>query len=167
LVEGVLTTLANVAVLPDWHEEFCPALHALYALLDQPSLPVKLQSLKLLVNLSTNEDMVPSLLAAQAPKRLLYLLDSNAEMEVLLRVVTLLANLTSTATTHKLSPTQDLPPEEKAASPDTMYAAVFGVNVIEKVEEKARSLMNCHADEDVRIQSRRLFNAIKKKTSPS
>lgn len=65
IVEAVLTTLANIAVLPDWHTEFCPALHTLYSLLDQLSLPIRLQSLKLLVNLSTNEEMVPSLLAAQ------------------------------------------------------------------------------------------------------
>lgn len=65
LVDAVLTTLANIAVLSDWHDEFCPALHKLYSLIDQLSLAIRLQSLKLLVNLSTNEDMVPSLLAAQ------------------------------------------------------------------------------------------------------
>ncbi|OXA52525.1 armadillo repeat-containing protein 10 isoform X2 [Folsomia candida] len=164
IVEAVLTTLANIAVLPDWHTEFCPALHTLYSLLDQLSLPIRLQSLKLLVNLSTNEEMVPSLLAAQAPKRLLYLLDNNEEQEVLLRVLTLLANLTSTAATHDLSPTQDLPPEEKAASPDTMYAAIFGVNVLEKIIDKSKTLMNCHSDEDIRIQSRRMFTALKKQS---
>lgn len=65
LSEAILTTLANVAVLSTWHDEFSPYLHALYALMDQLSLPLKLQALKLLVNLSTNDDMVPSLLAAQ------------------------------------------------------------------------------------------------------
>jgi len=65
LVEAVLTTLANIAVLTEWHEEFCQSLHNLYHLLEDPCIPIKLQSLKLLVNLSTNEDMVPSLLAAQ------------------------------------------------------------------------------------------------------
>ena len=64
-VEAVLTTLGNVAIRTDWHEEFCPSLHSLYSLVDHKSLALQLQSLKLLVNLSTNEDMVPSLLAAQ------------------------------------------------------------------------------------------------------
>ncbi|CAL8078723.1 unnamed protein product [Orchesella dallaii] len=120
LVDAVLTTLANIAVLTDWHDEFCPFLHGLYSLIDQLSLPIRLQSLKLLVNLSTNEDMVPSLLAAQAPKRLLYLMDLTEEREIVLRLVTLLANLTCTATTHDLNPIVDLPPEDKAAAPETM-----------------------------------------------
>jgi hypothetical protein len=94
-------------------------------------------------------------------------LDNQDEPEVLLRVLTLLANLSSTAAIHGLSPTQDLPPEDKAASPDTMYAAIFGVNVFEKILEKSKTLMNCHADEDARLQSRRLFNALKKQTKSS
>ena len=65
MTEAVLTTLANVAVLSTWHEEFYTYLSSLYALVDEESLPIKLQSLKLLVNLSTNPDMVPSLLAAK------------------------------------------------------------------------------------------------------
>ena len=58
---------------------------------------------------------------SQAPKRLLYMLDGSEEsVEVLLRLVNLLANLTCTASTHRLNPTVDLPAEDKAASPDTM-----------------------------------------------
>jgi hypothetical protein len=62
---SALLTLSNVAVLPDWHDEFYPVLHSLYNMVDSGSPQVKLQTLKLLVNLSTNEDMVPSLLAAE------------------------------------------------------------------------------------------------------
>jgi len=46
VTEAALTTLANVAVLPDWHNEFCGSLHSLYALLDAPLLALKLQALK-------------------------------------------------------------------------------------------------------------------------
>lgn len=60
-----LSTLTNIAVLPDWHEEFCPILHHLYHLVDAgPNSSVKLQALRVLVNLSCNDDMIPSLLAA-------------------------------------------------------------------------------------------------------
>jgi hypothetical protein len=52
-------------VLPDWHDEFYPVLYTLYNMVDSGSPQVKLQILKLLVNLSANEDMVPSLLAAE------------------------------------------------------------------------------------------------------
>lgn len=65
LVLSALLTLANIAVLPDWHDEFYPILHQLNSLIDSGSPQIKLQVLKLLVNLSCNEDMVPSLLAAQ------------------------------------------------------------------------------------------------------
>lgn len=37
-------------------------------------------------------------------------------------MVTLLANLTTAAKQQQLDPTVDLPAEDKAASPDTMYA---------------------------------------------
>jgi hypothetical protein len=51
---------------------------------------------------------------------LIYLLDPSTNEEILLRVVTLLANLTNIAKELKLDPTIDLPAEDKAASPDTM-----------------------------------------------
>jgi len=141
LVLGTLLTLTNIAVLNDWHDEFFPALHSFYGLVDSGSPQIKLQTLKLLVNLSCNEDMIPSLLAAQvkpqtiyrvcistirmieffqAPKRLIYLLDPLTNEEILLRVVTLLANLTTAVKDQEIDPSVDLPAEDKAASPDTM-----------------------------------------------
>jgi hypothetical protein len=62
----------------------------------------------------------PSALLFKAPRRLIYLLDPSTNEEILLRVVTLLANLTHFAKELKLDPTIDLPAEDKAASPDTM-----------------------------------------------
>lgn len=56
----------------------------------------------------------------QAPRRLIHLLDLTVNDEVLLRVITLLANLTKTARELNLDPAIDLPAEDKAASPDTM-----------------------------------------------
>ncbi|XP_069693053.1 armadillo repeat-containing protein 10-like isoform X2 [Periplaneta americana] len=161
LLLSALLTLSNVAVLPDWHDEFYPVLHTLYNMVDSGSPQVKLQTLKLLVNLSANEDMVPSLLAAEAPRRLIYLLDPSTNDEILLRVVTLLANLTTISKELKLDPTIDLPAEDKAASPDTMYAAIYGVNTQEKMQSKALVLMNQHRNEDVRFQARKMYEAIK------
>lgn len=65
LLLASLVALTNVAVLTDWHDEFYIALHSLYRLVDNGNPAIKLQSLRLLINLSCNEDMVPSLLAAQ------------------------------------------------------------------------------------------------------
>uniref|UniRef100_A0A1B6E5E9 Armadillo repeat-containing domain-containing protein n=1 Tax=Clastoptera arizonana TaxID=38151 RepID=A0A1B6E5E9_9HEMI len=161
LVVSALVTLTNIAVLSEWHDEFFPVLHNLYNLVDSSSPQTKLQVLKLLVNLSCNEDMVPSLLAAQAPRRLIYLLDPSTNETILLRVVTLLANLMKTSQELNLDPTIDLPAEDKAASPDTMYAALFGVNTQEKIRSKSFVLMNQHSNEDIRIQSRKMYEAIK------
>ena len=69
---SALLTLSNIAVLPDWHDEFYPVLHTLYNIVDSGSPQVKLQILKLLVNLSANEDMVPSLLAAEVSGSICY-----------------------------------------------------------------------------------------------
>nr|CAD7461121.1 unnamed protein product [Timema tahoe] len=161
LLLSALLTLSNIAVLSDWHDEFYPVLHALYQLVDTGAPQVKLQTLKLLVNLSCNEDMVPSLLAAQAPRRLIYFLDPSTNEDILLRVVTLLANLTTTAKEQKLDPTIDLPAEDKAASPDTMYAAIYGVNIQEKIRSKAFVLMNQHGNDDIRVQARKIYEAVK------
>ncbi|KAJ1520025.1 hypothetical protein ONE63_004255 [Megalurothrips usitatus] len=161
LLLAALVALTNVAVLTDWHDEFYVALHSLYRLIDNGNAAVKLQSLRLLINLSCNEDMVPSLLAAQAPRKLIYLLDPHTHEDVLLRVVTLLANLTTAAKQQQLDPTVDLPAEDKAASPDTMYAAIFGVNVHEKVVSKASVLSSQHPNEDIRFQASKLYEAVK------
>lgn len=168
LIDAVLTTLANVAMMNDWHEEFSPSLHRLYSLIDQESLPIRLQSLKLLVNLSTNADMVPSLFAAHPPQRLVYLMDVSEEREIVLRLVTLLANLICAANVKSLK-SEDLPEliddNTAAASNDTMYSAVFGEENITTVQDKAKTLMNLFDDEDVRNQSRKLFNALKARGS--
>ncbi|KAG8227666.1 hypothetical protein J437_LFUL006977 [Ladona fulva] len=162
LTLSALLTLTNIAVLQDWHDEFYPVLHTLYNLVDTGNPQVKLQSLKLLVNLSCNEDMVPSLLAAQAPRRLIYLLDPSTNEEILLRVLTLLANLTVSAKEQQLDPTIDLPAEDKAASPETIrYAAIYGVNIYEKIRCKVFVLMNQHMNEDIRMQARKIYEAIK------
>ncbi|CAB0010787.1 unnamed protein product, partial [Nesidiocoris tenuis] len=55
----------------------------------------------------------------QAPKKLLHLLDISTNEELLLRVVTLLGNLTQGVRQLNIDPILDLPLEDKAPSPDT------------------------------------------------
>ena len=95
MCEAVLTTLSNLAVLPNWHLEFCPFLPSVFKLLEKDSLPIQLQTLKLLVNLSTSTELqvLGALLGSPAPTRLLYMLSAESHVEVLLRLVTLVANL--------------------------------------------------------------------------
>lgn len=70
LIQSILLTLTNFAVLSECHGEFFLVLHTAYDLIEKKSPAIKLQALKLLINLSCNEDMVPSLLAAQVLKLL-------------------------------------------------------------------------------------------------
>nr|CAG4651441.1 EOG090X0H1B [Simocephalus serrulatus]SVE94589.1 EOG090X0H1B [Simocephalus serrulatus] len=68
LLTSALMALVNVAVLPSWHHEIKTLLHKTYSLLDEghwSSDGESFHSLRLLINLSCNEEMVPSLLAAQ------------------------------------------------------------------------------------------------------
>lgn len=56
----------------------------------------------------------------QGPRRLSALVEGNTDEAVLLRVLTLLATLAHAVAEDDLNPSVDLPPENKAAAPDTM-----------------------------------------------
>lgn len=157
LVDAVLTTLANIAMLNDWHQEFIPSLDGLFSLLDQISLPIRLQCLKVLVNLSTNEDMIAPMMAAKPPSKLQYLMDVSEEREIVLRLVTLLANLAKS----KASVESDPPKEE------SLYGIVFSSDKVADFQDKAKALANQFDDEDVRYQARKLFNALKPAEEPA
>ena len=76
LVSSALAALINIAVLPTWHKDIKILLHKTYSLLDAGHWnrdDVSFQSLRLLINLSCNDDMIPSLLAAQVRDRLISL----------------------------------------------------------------------------------------------
>lgn len=65
IIYNCLSTLTNIAVFHMWHFELQPAIHFLYDLLGSPNNKVVLQCLKLLINLSCNDDMVPYLLGGK------------------------------------------------------------------------------------------------------
>jgi len=163
LLTGALSALTNIMVLNNWHNETKSILHKLYSLLDEGHWNrdgFSLQSLRLLINLSCNEDMVPSLLAAEAPGKLIYMLDLSMPEDIILRVTTLLANLTSVAKKMNIDPIYDLPPENKAAAPDTMYAAIFGLSITERFKRKAQILCERLQNEEIQSQAQRLLMAL-------
>uniref|UniRef100_A0A8D8URC8 Armadillo repeat-containing protein 10 n=1 Tax=Cacopsylla melanoneura TaxID=428564 RepID=A0A8D8URC8_9HEMI len=159
-----LICLCNIAVHNDWHEEFCSYLHSLFAHLETGSPQCKLQVLKLLVNLSCDEDMVPSLLAARAPKRFISLIDPATNEDLLIRVLTLLQNLIRVKIKRCIDPTVDLPLEEKAASPDTMYAAIWGVTAIERLKTKLGIIRAEHSNEDVKYLAKKIAHDLEHKS---
>ncbi|XP_076067231.1 uncharacterized protein LOC143040284 isoform X2 [Oratosquilla oratoria] len=169
-----LVVLTNIATITEWHEDFCPILHKLYHLVDIGSPHVKLQSLRLLVNISCNKEMIPSLLAAEGPRKLASLVDMETNEDLLLRVLVLLGTLAQAVADDKLDPTTDLPPDYKAASPDTIhdadsstatkgerYARLFGINVRERLLAKVQILMRKHENTEVQRLATRLHQALK------
>lgn len=71
LVGKILNSLTNIAVLPTWHKEMRCILHKLFHLMDEfqwDNTGLSTLSLRLLINLSCNEEMVPYLLAAKVLK---------------------------------------------------------------------------------------------------
>ncbi|CAG0879828.1 unnamed protein product [Cyprideis torosa] len=156
-----------------WHSEVGPVIPCLHSLLDIHSTttsllmtgaPVLLQSLRLLVNLSCNDQMIPCLLAAQGSKRLVYLLNPGTiSPTLLLRLVTYLSNLSTATRRLGIDPAHDLPPDEKAPSPDTMYACLFGVNIRDKIRAQAQELVTTEFSEfedEIRRHAGRLTDAL-------
>nr|CAD7408281.1 unnamed protein product [Timema poppensis] len=45
--------------------------------------------------------------------------------------------------------------------PRFMYAAIYGVNIQEKIRSKSFVLMNQHGNEDIRVQARKIYEAVK------
>ncbi|XP_025198345.1 uncharacterized protein LOC112596777 isoform X1 [Melanaphis sacchari] len=161
IIYNCLSTLTNIAVFHMWHSELQPAIHTLYGLLESQNNKVVLQCLKLLINLSCNDDMIPHLLGGQAPKKLLSMLHLNENEDILLRVVTLFSNLTDAVKAMELDPVLDLPVEDKAAAPDTIrYANIYGVNVVEKIRTKSLVLMKQHKNEEIRVRAQKIYNAL-------
>ncbi|KAK8723514.1 hypothetical protein OTU49_011751, partial [Cherax quadricarinatus] len=170
-----LVVLTNIATISEWHDEYCPLLHRLYNLVDSNNLHIQLQSLRLLVNLSCNREMIPSLLAAEGPRKLSTLVVATTNEAILLRVLTLLATLANAVCEDELNPSLDLPTEDKAASPDTIhddassptsmrgdrYARLFGVNVRDRLVAQTQALFENHEDPEIQRQATRLYRALK------
>ncbi|KAK7102504.1 dentin sialophosphoprotein-like [Littorina saxatilis] len=134
-------------------------LQQLYCFLDtSQSASLRLQCLKLLVNLSLNADMVPHMLAAKAPSCLLDILDINYDVELLLRTVTFLANVMTIMQERNLS-SSSLPPDEKAPSPETLYSALCALDRRDTLRNKVYRLTR-HDSEDVCYQASRLYKCV-------
>lgn len=152
-----LLCLTNLALSDETHEAFRGRLHHLGLLVETADDAVRLQTLKLLVNLSCNTRMVPFLLAAKAPQNLFSLLE-DSNREVMLRVLTYLANIATCAAKKQLS-LLDLPAQYRAAAPDTLYAVLWGSPSKEELQARTRALV-LRADEDISFQAGRVFEAL-------
>ncbi|XP_067915352.1 armadillo repeat-containing protein 10 isoform X1 [Heterodontus francisci] len=88
-----LRVLTNISVTNDYHLTMINSIPHFLKLLGAGTESIKVQVLKVLVNLSANPDLTHELLCAQAPLSFLLLFDSCVNKEVLLRLLIFVANL--------------------------------------------------------------------------
>lgn len=158
-----LMALSNFAMKDMNHELMIDCLPQLMHLLSSSNPNIRIKSLKLLVNLSLNPDMVPFILGAKAPANLYHLISEKTDGEVLIRLITFLANLIDTVASLDIRG-EDLPVRNKAASFETLFAAIYGFDVEALFVQKIKELyqisdpdLNHHLD---RIMKRYLFKSI-------
>lgn len=97
-------------------------------------------------------------LSSQAPSCLLDLLRSDSDEDLLLRWLTILANILSTS--RQLNITYvTLPTQYKAASPETLYTGVYGLNNSAKLKSKV-FVLSRHGNESVRCQATRIYSVL-------
>ncbi|ELU11608.1 hypothetical protein CAPTEDRAFT_227480 [Capitella teleta] len=153
-----LQALTNLSVTPTYHAPYTRTIQSLYEQLDRHHGNIRIQILKLLVNLSDNPSMVPHLLAAKAPSVVLDLLLPSQPGDIVLRWLTILANIMSTSKDSSLT-SCDLPTNDKAASPETMYAALFGLNNRAKLKSQV-FVLSKNTDDGVRAQALKLYGCL-------
>ena len=93
----------------------------------------------------------------QAPDRMLdYLQTSVTSESIVLRFLTLLANMLQVVKDKNID-SSSLPAPDKAASPETMYTALLGVNL--KGNLKNKTFLLCkHANIDIKNMAVRVYN---------
>ncbi|CAH1785020.1 unnamed protein product [Owenia fusiformis] len=153
-----LQALTNLSVTSRHHKYYTRIIERLYACLDMESHTLKLQSLKVLVNLSCNPHMVPHLLAAKAPGKLLQLLVPDNDEAILLRWTTFLSHIIQTANEQGITEAT-LPTDFKAASPETMHTALYGISNSTQLKSKVFILCR-HGNEDISSHSSKLYGIL-------
>jgi len=129
-------------------------------------------SLRLLVNLSTNEEMVPHLLSAKAPDYVYNMLDDSMDDNYMLRVMTLLANLVCSAHRLKISgngsginPAPGPALDARASEPDSIrFSSIFGSDNRGDVIDHLAHLMESHQAEDIRVKARMVHAVLQQTT---
>ncbi|XP_015792996.1 uncharacterized protein LOC107369545 [Tetranychus urticae] len=134
-----LLALANLAHKESNHTDFLDHLNELIALVEKGCSRVQLQALKILVNLSCNQNSIVYILAAKCPGNFHSLLEPTTDEEILIRLCSFICNLVEAVFRRNIRH-QNLPTINKVASPETLYTGIFGVQSIEILKEKLTSL---------------------------
>ncbi|KAJ8301883.1 hypothetical protein KUTeg_020870 [Tegillarca granosa] len=153
-----LQALTNLSVTPQHHGHYTRVVQRLYDLLNSSDSSIQMQSLKILVNLSSNLDMVPHLLAAKAPECVYDFLKQGTDEGIILRWTTVLANILQTVKEKNLS-SSSLPCDDKAPSPETMYSALLSVNSLSQIKSKVFLLCR-HRNQEIQQQATKIHHSI-------
>ena len=94
----------------------------------------------------------------QAPVSMLALLVPTSTEEVLVRWMTILANVMSTVRDNAIT-YATLPTDYKAASPETMYTAIYGLNNVVQLRSRV-FVLSKHTNEDVRYNATRIYSCL-------
>ena len=94
----------------------------------------------------------------QAPGSLFDLLAPMGDEGMLLRWVTFLANVITQVKDRKIT-AEVLPTDHKAASPETMFTALYGVANTVKLRSKV-FVLSKHQNEDIRHHATRIYGSV-------
>jgi len=155
----VLFTLTNIAALNDWHHHFIPALPNILELTDSSSSTVNMQSLRLLVNLSTNPNMIEYLQSAEASSYLWKLLDINQSEDKLLRVVTCLANIVCHSGMRRQTQVST-PTSDKSSTAFLNGASLISQQSVVEFENKLNAILAQTTHEDIQTKANQLLKAL-------
>jgi len=149
-LSNTLLALTNIAVLSDWHHQFQPLLPRLLELWHSAPNTIKIQSLRLLINLACNDETIPHMLAASCAPGLVQLIVRSAPEDQLLRSVTLLSNIYMSSARQGLSE-----PGQKGTLQDIMFRSERS-----GVVQEVGWIMENHQNYDIRLQARKIYTVL-------
>ncbi|XP_072509258.1 armadillo repeat-containing protein 10 isoform X1 [Notamacropus eugenii] len=135
-----LRLLTNMTVTNDYQHLIANSISSLFDLLSLGNENTKIQTLKVLLNLSANPAMTKELLSVQVSSSLISLFDGNMEKEILLRALTLFANLKDNIKQKENAFAQN------QFNNTSLFSLLYGEST--ECTEKLLSLA-CHHDVDV------------------
>jgi len=156
---SVLECLTNICVLPDWHHHFHPLLKNLLVSLSSPYSSIRIQTLRLLINLACNQEMMSPLLSTQfqcsESSPLFNLLNPSTPEEELLRSTTLVANICVTGS--RLDLARDTSYNQEAEN--TLRHRLFH-SQRETIARQALYLRDNHLSSEIKYQSSKIYTVL-------
>ncbi|XP_035227149.1 armadillo repeat-containing X-linked protein 3-like, partial [Stegodyphus dumicola] len=142
-----LTALANLALDSASHKMIMKNINHIMYMVSKGTNVVQLQALRLLVNLSCNKEVIPSLLMSEVPSDILDIIRKPDDRELVLRLLTFLANIATYAAEYVDS-----------SSKTTLLSILY--QYIKQTEFKSLSNLSSDEDEDISYQAKRLHDAL-------